>query len=222
MQFFRNCPLPAWVQNISKSFNLLFLSRTLCAMPKIPRLENPRNVDRMPNRRFDCILTFPLLLHSFHFYVTALLSGQADRETWPKFNYVWRSKSPDGSLRNVTFLTSLSLSRILSHLDADSLQTCEEVCLLWRRYIRREKIWKKVREKEPTTILSISNSPRRLISQFPLSSFSPKVVQRNAMSSPALVRQNGWSQHLPALGGKQPEDLKIYRDVSRHRRQPCV
>ncbi len=99
-------------------------------------------------------------------------------------------------------------------MDADSLQTCEEVCLLWRRYIRREKIWKKVREKEPTTISSISNSPRRLISQFPLSSFFPKVVQRNAMSSPALVRQNGWSQHLPALGGKQPEDLKIYRDVS--------
>lgn len=36
---------------------------------------------------------------------------------------------------------------ILSHLDAVSLKTCEDVCRLWQAYIRGQGLWKRVTQR---------------------------------------------------------------------------
>ena len=58
-----------------------------------------------------------------------------------------------------------------------------QVCLLWRTYIKRENIWR-------------------------------KVVQQRALAAPDLARQNGWAKLIPALGGTEPEDEKVTKEVS--------
>ncbi len=54
--------------------------------------------------------------------------------------------------------------------------------MLWRRYIRSEKVWK-------------------------------KIVEKAARKSPILVKQNGWSQHLTTMGGQDPDNVDVYRQV---------
>lgn len=72
---------------------------------------------------------------------------------------------------------------ILSHLDAVSLEMCEDVCQLWRNYIKSEHMWK-------------------------------RVVERRAIAMPDLVQQNGWSKHIPSLGGRLPSNEKCFKEVS--------
>jgi hypothetical protein len=42
-----------------------------------------------------------------------------------------------------------------------------------------------------------------------------RVVERAALTAPELAKQNGWSKHLVALGGKDPVSDDVYRDVRR-------
>ena len=72
---------------------------------------------------------------------------------------------------------------VLSYLDAVSVKHCEDVCALWRNYIRGENVWR-------------------------------KLTQRAVLRAPMLAKQNGWSRHLPALGGKEPRTVDEYKQVS--------
>ena len=72
---------------------------------------------------------------------------------------------------------------ILSYLDAVSVKHCEDVCLLWRNYIRGENVWR-------------------------------KLTQRAVMRAPMLAKQNGWSRHLPVLGGKEPRTVDEFKQAS--------
>lgn len=57
--------------------------------------------------------------------------------------------------------------QILSYLDAVSLRTCEEVCCLWRGYIRHQKTWRKVvvnTAKETPQLMEL-NGWNRLLSR---------------------------------------------------------
>ena len=72
---------------------------------------------------------------------------------------------------------------VLSYLDAVSVKHCEDVCVLWRSYIRGENVWR-------------------------------KLTQRAVMRAPMLAKQNGWSRHLPALGGKEPRTVDEFKQAS--------
>ncbi len=40
-----------------------------------------------------------------------------------------------------------------------------------------------------------------------------KLTQRAALRAPLLARQNGWSRHLPALDGKEPKSVDVFKEV---------
>ena len=108
------------------------------------------------------------------FEATAGPGSSAHAPAWPSIDIV--SLTIHCQMWHVTDL-------ILSYLDAVSVKHCEDVCVLWRNYIRGENVWR-------------------------------KLTQRAVMRAPMLARQNGWSRHLPALGGKEPRTVDEFKQAS--------
>ena len=101
-------------------------------------------------------------------------SSSAHEPAWPSIDIV--SLTIHCQIWHVTDL-------VLSYLDAVSVKHCEDVCVLWRNYIRGQNVWR-------------------------------KLTQRAVMRAPMLAKQNGWSRHLPVLGGKEPRTVDEFKQAS--------
>jgi len=62
------------------------------------------------------------------------------------------------------------VEKIFSYVDAYSLENCEDVCQLWRDYIRNQNIWKKVVEdtarSTPNLVVQVSMLYKTFFSHF--------------------------------------------------------